>query len=110
MSLSVKVRMELRKHPKMTFQGKPTWPPQWFGPHGPGHPLPQGEVGTLKEVCLKSLTATGPQHCYIVVEHESREYFASLSFDDPQFLNEICRTLQKFTGLPISRIGSLDIQ
>jgi hypothetical protein len=102
--------MELRKHPKMTFQGKPSWPPQWFGPHGPGHPLPEGEVGTLKEVYSKPLTANGSPHCYLIMEYDGKEYYASLLSDDPLFRDEICETLRGFIGVWISRIGSLDIR
>jgi hypothetical protein len=43
------------------------------------------------------------------VEHEGQEYFASLLFDDLQFLEEVCRILPRHIGTPISSIGSLDI-
>jgi hypothetical protein len=39
-----------------------------------------------------------------------QEYFGSMSFDDEEFLNQICDVLKGcHIGEPISAIGSLDI-
>jgi hypothetical protein len=101
--------MELRNHPKMTFEGKPNWPPHWIGPYSENHPLPRGEVGVLREVYSKPANIIGRPRCYLVIEYEGQEYFASLLFDDLEFLENLCIVLQWYIDTPISNIGSLDI-
>jgi hypothetical protein len=100
--------MELRKHPKMIWQGGPTWPPTWDGPHGPDNPLPQGEVGVLTGVEIGS-PELKPPHCILITRYNDQEYFGSLSFDDEEFFNQICDILNGHIGEPISAIGGLDI-
>jgi hypothetical protein len=100
--------MELRHHPKMIWQGRPNWPPQWNGPHGPHNPLPQGEVGVLKGVEKSAVSPVGAC-CLLVMAHHDQEYFGSLSFDDEAFVNELCAILNGQIGSAISAIGSLDI-
>jgi hypothetical protein len=100
--------MELRNHPKMTWQGRPNWPPQWNGPHGPGNPLPQGEVGVLKALEKSAASPVGAC-CLLVMAHHDQEYFGSLSFDDAEFFNQLCTILNGQIGSAISAIGNLDI-
>lgn len=57
--------MELRKHPKMTWQGRPNWPPKWTGPHNSQKPLPEGEVGVLMRVETTDPSLIAP-HCILV--------------------------------------------
>jgi hypothetical protein len=101
--------MELRHHLKMTFEGKQNWPPHWMGPYSSTNPLPRGEVGILKEVYTKAANTIGESRCYLVIEHQDREYFASLRCDDRYFLVEVCRALQGYVGALISDVGSVDI-
>jgi len=102
--------MELRRHPKMTFQGNPNWPPHWVGPYSRDDPLPRGEIGVLTEVYSRPANSTFDRpRCYIVMEHEWQQYFASLLFDDLTFLEVVCTMLQGYIGTPISTIGGLDI-
>lgn len=102
--------MELRNHPKMRFEGKPNWPPHWLGSYSHDHPLPRGEIGVLREVYSKPANSIIIRpRCYLVIDHEGREYFASLLFDDLGFLETVCRLLQRYIGTPISSIGSLVI-
>jgi hypothetical protein len=100
--------MELRKHPKMTWQGLPSWPPRWNGPHGPDNPLPQGEVGILMRVETAADNTIAP-HCVLVIHHNDQDYLGNLSFDDEEFLATVCAILNAHIGEPISTIGSLDI-
>ena len=81
--------MELRKHPKMRWQGLPNWPPQWTGPHGPDNPLPQGEVGILTRVETAVENAIAP-HCVLIIHYNGQDYVGSLSFDDEEFLRTVC--------------------
>ena len=100
--------MELRTHPKMTWQGRANWPPQWAGPHGPDNPLPEGEVGILTRVETAVENAIAP-HCVLVIHYKDQDYLGSLSFDDEEFLKTVCDVLNGHVGKPISAIGSLDI-
>jgi hypothetical protein len=100
--------MELRKHPRMTYLGRPNWPPEWKGPYGPDNPLPHGEVGILIRVELPSNILRTP-HCILVIQWNHQEYLASLYFDEEAFLQEIVALLQSCLGQPIAEIGTLDI-
>ena len=93
----------------MVWQGRPNWPPEWVGPHGPDNPLPQGEVGTLSRVECVSSSPTGP-HCFVVMNFNNQEYVGTLNFDEEGFLENIFRTLAAHIGRPLSEIGSLDIR
>jgi hypothetical protein len=100
--------MELRKHPKMKWQGRQNWPPQWTGPHGPNNPLPEGEIGTLTRVETAVANAIAP-HCVLIIRYSNQEYLGNMSFDDEEFLKTVCGILNNHIGEPISAIGSLDI-
>jgi len=100
--------MELRKHPRITCLGRPNWPPEWKGPYGPDNPLPSGEVGILIRV-EPVPSILGTPHCIVVIQWNGQEYFASLYFDQEDFLQEIVGRLQSCLGRPIAEIGSLDI-
>ena len=100
--------MELRKHPKIRWQGVPNWPPQWTGPHGPDNPLPRGEVGILTRVETAVDNTIAP-HCVLIMHHNEQDYVGSLSFDDEEFLRTVCEVLKGQTGVSISAIGSLVI-
>ena len=101
--------MQLRNDPRMVWQGRPNWPPEWVGPHGPDNPLPQGEVGTLSRIECVSSSPTGP-HCFVVMNFNNQEYVGTLNFDEEGFLENIFRTLAAHIGRPLSEIGSLDIR
>jgi hypothetical protein len=98
--------MELRKHPRMTFLGRPNWPPEWNGTYGPDNPLPRGEVGILIHVEAASIL---PAHCIVIIQWNHQEYVASLYFDEEDFLQEVVGLLRSCLGRPIAEIGSLDI-
>ena len=100
--------MELRKHPRMTYLSRPTWPPEWKGPYGPDNPLPRGEEGILIRVEPASGNLRTP-HCILVMQWNHQEYVGSLYFDEEDFLQEIVGVLRSCLGQPITDIGSLDI-
>jgi hypothetical protein len=100
--------MELRNHPKMTWQGIRNWPPHWTGPYGPDNPLPQGEVGVLTAVEKSGMSPVGAG-CLITIRHRDQDYFGTLSFDDEEFSNQIFDILSGHIGEPISAVGSLDM-
>jgi hypothetical protein len=100
--------MELRNHPKMTWQGHPNWPPKWTGPHNSENPLPEGEVGILTRVETTGPSLIAP-HCILVIRYNDEDYLGSLFFDDEEFLQKICSILNEHIGLTISEIGNLDV-
>jgi hypothetical protein len=100
--------MELRKHPRMTYLGRPNWPPEWNGPYGPDNPLPRGEVGILVRVEPSSNTAESP-YCFLVMQWNQQEYVGSLYFDDGNFLREFVELLRGCRGRSIAEIGSVDV-
>ena len=66
--------MKLRNHAKMTWQGRPNWPPQWSGPYGPENPLPKGEVGVLKGVETRVGSFVGGC-CPLVMHYNDQDYY-----------------------------------
>ena len=101
--------MQLRNDPRMVWQERPNWPPEWVGPHGPDNPLPQGEVGTLSRVECVSSSHTGP-HCFVVMSFNNQDYIGTLHFDEARFLETISHLFAAHIGQPLSEIGSLDIR
>jgi hypothetical protein len=101
--------MELRNHPKMRWQGRSNWPPEWIGPYGPERPLPKGEVGALSRVECASKDVNIP-HCILYLRWNGQDYFGSLYFDDVTFMAKLCDDILKGEiGCQIRDIGSLDI-
>jgi hypothetical protein len=92
----------------MKCRDERNWPPQWKGPYGPHHPLPSGEVGVLSRVSRPPGFLDTP-HCIIVIEWNDQEYFASVYFDDADFMETVFKLLQDSIGHPMTEIGSLDI-
>jgi len=70
--------------------------------------LPSGEVDILIRV-EPVPSILGTPHCIVVIQWNGQEYFASLYFDQEDFLQEIVGRLQSCLGRPIAEIGSLDI-
>jgi hypothetical protein len=100
--------MELKRHPRMTYQGQSNWPPQWVGPYGPNNPLPSGEVGILVRVsCMGGMLDT--LHCLLGMEWNHQEYFGFVYFDDEDFVQTFVSLAQNHIGRSIAEIGSLDI-
>jgi hypothetical protein len=98
--------VELRSHPKMSYQGRPNWPPAWSGPSGSD--IPKGEVGVLIKVEGASKYLTAP-HCFLVIHWNNQEYFGALFFDDENFADTICNLLTAHLGSPMSVLGGLDL-
>ena len=99
--------MELRKHPLMSYRGRPNWPPRWVWLGGKQNERPRGEVGVLKEVSrYPHLSADG---LTLVMEYNGSAYMGLLLFDDFAFSRKIHDLLKNLRGRPISEIGSLDV-
>lgn len=99
--------MKLREHPLMQYHGMSNWPPVWTPRAGsaPERHL-KGEIGVLKQVECDVKTT---RKCYLVIEHEDREYMGTLLFDDAMFGWLVSVNLRKHIGKPIKEIGDLDL-
>jgi hypothetical protein len=99
--------MELRKHPLMSYRGRPNWPPRWVWLGGKQNQRPRGEIGVLKEVSrYPLLSADG---LTLVIEYDGSAYMGLLLFDDFAFSRTIHDLLKDLRGRLISEIGSLDL-
>ena len=98
--------MDLRAHPRMTYRGRPNWPPPWLCIDGNVNKNPKGEVGTLVEVQVSMHQAN---RCFLVIEYEDSQYIGCLQFDDPSFRKRVCNLLSDYYGHSIQEIGSIDL-
>jgi hypothetical protein len=99
--------MELRKHPLMSYRGRPNWPPRWVWLGGKKNERPTGEVGVLKEVSRYSLLSS--DGLTLVIEYNESAYMGLLLFDDFGVCRKIHDLLKTLRDRPIAEIGSLDI-
>jgi hypothetical protein len=100
-------RIKLRDHPLMTrISGIKTWPPLWVEPNGPTQKKPRGEIGVLKRVEQDSAIA---HSFFIWIEYGGERYVGMMVFDDPNFCQEIFKVLEVNVGLPIEKIGDIDL-
>lgn len=100
--------MELRKHRRMRWQGRPNWPPSWIGSQARNDAQPAGEVGILTRVEQGFKSVSAP-HCFLSTRLNNQEYCGWLFFDDEAFSQEIFETFRAHLGSPLSKIGSLDL-
>jgi hypothetical protein len=99
--------MELRKHPLMSYRGRPNWPPRWVWLGGKKNERPTGEVGVLKEVSKYSLLSS--DGLTLVIEYNESAYMGLLLFDDFGVSRKIHELLKTLRDRPISEIGSVDM-
>ena len=99
----------LRRHPKLTWRGRPSWPPPWGGAVGPGTKLPIGEQGVLKAVEKTSAFPALPAHLTLVIEYEGNGFRGLLLADDAALLEALYPTLHACLDWPVLEIGSLEL-
>jgi hypothetical protein len=88
----------------MSFEGKPNWPPPWFGSTDSTKML-SGEIGVLKHV-VKDVSVE--KRCFLMIEHDGESYVGALKFDDPAFCVLVSRLFERYIGHTIKEIGDLD--
>jgi hypothetical protein len=98
--------MELRSHPRMSFQGVRNWPPAWTSTSGTLTTLPTGEIGVLEQV---KLSVIDPSTCFIMMSQDGNYYIGRLTFDDQEFCHQVCELLKGHYGHLLVDIGALDI-
>jgi hypothetical protein len=94
----------------MVYKGAPNWPPVWTKVGGPKETADrfQAEAGVLLDVMWPRI-ASLDNRFYMMMEHESARYMATLLFNDPSFCREIFKIFQDHCRQPIEKIGSLDV-
>lgn len=101
--------MRLRNHPKMTWHGSPSWPPQWGGFCRPGQKFASGEVGVVKDVQLREAFGSQPKHLTIEIEYEEGGHKGDILLDDLSLLEPLHQRLRDCIGRSTGEIGNLDI-
>lgn len=101
--------MELREHPRLSFRDGRAWPPTWMKMHEGGaknREILEGEIGLLKDVLYYP---NQPSHLFLIMGHEGSEYMSCISLSDPPSGEKIARILQRYCGLSMELIGSLNV-
>jgi hypothetical protein len=91
--------MKLREHSKMSYRGRPSWPPTWTSGL-------TGEIGVLKEA-YRSLVST--TRVFVTIDYVGDSYTGFIDLDDEQFCRQLVDLLQKHYGKTIRQIAELDI-
>ena len=99
--------MKLRDHPLLSCKGVSSWPPKWLWGGGRRYVLARGEVGVLKDAMLSSIEPY--EKCFLIMEHEGRQYIGTLMLGDFSFCWEIYTHLIKNRGKTIREIGEIDL-
>jgi len=100
--------MEMRKHPLMSYRGRPNWPPRWVWLGGKRNERPTGEVGILKEVSRYSLLSS--DGLTLVIDYNESAYMGLLLFDNFGFARKLHDLLRTLRDRSIAEIGSFDIE
>ena len=99
--------MKLRDHPLMSCKGVSSWPPKWLWGGAGRYVLARGEVGVLKDAMLYSIEPY--EKCFLIMEHEGRQYIGTLMLGDSSFCREIHTLLIEHRGKTIREIGEIDL-
>ena len=98
--------MELRKHPLLSYQGLPSWPPVWVSVEtGEEETTLHGEIGVLKQTLSNALSGK----CYLQIAHKNALYIGCLLCTDVPFCSQLAAALEDNRGRTILEIGGLDI-
>jgi hypothetical protein len=99
--------MLLRNHPLMSYQGVPSWPPNWIWTAGLQDKRPKGEIGVFRRVLQSNIQPSN--RCFLFIDHEESSYIGGLMVDDPGFCAQVVSFLQAHCyNRPIAEIGGLD--
>src|SRR5574341_537662 len=101
--------MPLRHHPKLAWQGRPSWPPQWTGAVARGAKAPLGEQGVLKAVVYAPASPTTPAHLTLVIAYEGNVFSGQLFAEDPGVVDALYPTLRACLDWPVQQVGSLEV-
>ena len=99
--------MLLRDHPLMSYNGVPSWPPEWVWTNGGEDKRPKGEIGIFRGVVESNVQPSN--RCFLFIDYEKSSYIGGLTVDDHDFCTQIVSFLQQHYNRTISEIGDLDV-
>lgn len=102
-------KYHLRDHPKLRYHGVPTWPPNWGGTYKGHDPIPQGEIGILRNVEKIEANSFYPDHLFLTVEYNGNSYTGGLWIEDSEFFEKFFDFLKKSIGKKTEEIGKMEI-
>lgn len=100
--------MQLRDHPRISFDGRLSWPPIWIrlGATSRAPRVIRGEVGLLKTI---RHYPDRPGRIYLTVEYRGKSYIGCLFLNDEIFWRQMIRLLKAAYGMSLRDIGGLEI-
>ena len=98
---------QLRNHPKMTWGGRPSWPPRLTT--GWGETSRACEEGVLHGVELLATDTIDPIRLKLAIKYECDVHSVLVCCDDPDFLSPLYEKLKQCVGQPMLEIGSSEI-
>ena len=105
---ALRMAVELRNHPRMSYRKVPSWPPSWVWMSGSEDKQPKGEVGILKQVRMVNGHPI-VHRCFLWMEYEDGTYLGCLLLDNLSFCKQLSRLLEKNVGRSVKEIGGLDL-
>ena len=105
---ALRMLVELRNHPRMSYRKVPSWPPSWVWISGSEDKQPKGEVGILKQVRMVNGHPI-VHRCFLWMEYEDGTYLGCLLLDNLSFCKQLSRLLEKNVGRSVKEIGGLDL-
>ncbi len=105
---ALRMAVELRNHPRMSYRKVPSWPPSWVWISGSEDKQPKGEVGVLKQVRMVNGHPI-VHRCFLWMEYEDGTYLGCLLLDNLSFCKQLSRLLEKNVGRSVKEIGGLDL-
>jgi hypothetical protein len=105
---ALRMAVELRNHPRMSYRKVPSWPPSWVWISGSEDKQPKGEVGILKQVRMVNGHPI-VHRCFLWMEYEDGTYLGCLLLDNLSFCKQLSRLLEKNVGRSVKEIGGLDL-
>jgi hypothetical protein len=105
---ALKMAMELRNHPLMSYRRLSSWPPTWVWIGGNEDKQLRGEVGILKQVRMVDGHPI-VHRCFLWIEYEDSMYLGCLLLSDFSFCERVSKLLEQNIGRSIEYIGSLDL-
>jgi len=83
------------------------WPPKWAAGSGPGEISPYSEDGVLRAV--KRVRDEHGEHLTLIKRIGVLDYTATLAWDGPPTLAAVETALEMHPGMPIRKLGDLEV-
>jgi hypothetical protein len=100
------MKMTLRDHPFLTYQGVRSWPPRWVRTAGEQSAIAEGEVGILQDVKTHDAMSS---NCFLFIAHNGATFIGRLLCDSSAACQQIVKALKRHRGEPLRSIGELGI-